>query len=369
MKSFIVVASPAYGGAEKRFFDVFTAMRRRGVDVGFIAPSCLLDLLLADYPDREDVLRSAIAVPMPHWRPLKFVWRLWRTVHALPRGSSFHYPLMCLWPLHVGRGDKVSLSVVDSARVPRLRNSTRNMKWTWLAMQFVNRIDVLNPANLDAMRAYRVSPRMSLTPGGTYLVPPADRDVPKRPAVVFLGRLVPLKGLDDFLDVLPALWDRMRACAPAGLSFDFAGYGPLEAHLVGRLEELRRQGVPARFLGYADASALLAESAVLVSMQERTNFPSRVVAEALVSGCGVIVRDTGDSRSFGEGIDGLKYCDATLSPEQLADLLLGLLREVLDSAARREAIKVAARQRYSSPAYLDYFVDLFGHRTPHQLSK
>ncbi len=234
------------------------------------------------------------------------------------------------------------------------------MKLTWFAMQFSDRIDVLNPSNLEAMRDYRVAPRMSLTPGGTFLVPPVYDDAPKRPSVVFLGRLVPLKGLDDYLDVLPAIWLRIKSSVPKDFSFDFAGYGPLEASLLDRLQRFRRDGIPVQFLGYADAPALLAKSAILVSMQERTNFPSRVVAEALVSGCGVIVRDTGDSRSFGEDVIGLRYCHISLKPEQLAPLILDLLAEVLGSAEHRHAIRAGARERYSSPTYIEYFANLLG---------
>ena len=64
MPSFIVVVSPSYGGAERRFFDVFTELRRAGVDVCMIAPSTLLDNLIADHPDRGDVFASLISVPM-----------------------------------------------------------------------------------------------------------------------------------------------------------------------------------------------------------------------------------------------------------------------------------------------------------------
>lgn len=353
-RAYFVLVTPDIGGAEKRFFDVFTAMRRAGSDVMLIGPSGLLAKLRSEYADRDDVLAATIGVPLAPYTPLSFMKGFFALLRTLPRGSSFHYPLNCLWPLHLGRGDRVTMSVVDSARVPKLFGTTRTNRWTWLAMQFSPRIDVLNPAHIEAMKGYRAAPRMSLTPGGTFLIPPAAVEVPREPAVVFMGRLVPLKGLDDYLDVLPGVWRELRRDAPPGLSFDFAGYGPLEEHLRSRVAELQLQGVPVRFLGYAQASTLLAKSAVLVSMQERSNFPSRGVAEALIAGCGVVVRDTGDSRAFGTDVPGLMYCGGVLDAVEVAGRVRALLAEAADAGWRRE-VGAAAMKRFSSTEYLDYF--------------
>src|SRR6185312_1644365 len=94
--------------------------------------------------------------------------------------------------------------------------------------------------------------------------------------------------------------------------FRIAGYGPLQEHIAQRVAFLAGAGVPIAFIGYAAADALLPATAVVLSMQEVTNYPSRVVAEALMAGCAVVVRDTGDSREFGSDLPGLVYCSAHL---------------------------------------------------------
>lgn len=358
MPSYIVVVSPSYGGAEKRFFDIFTGMRRSGVDIQLIGPSSLIDELCADHVDRVDVLPALRSVPMLRWSPLGFMRAFRAVLRTLPRGSNFHYPLNCLWPLHLGRGDHLSMSVVDCTATPAPFDSTRTLKWTWLAMYFCERIDVLSPTQFEALKRSRVKARLSLTPGGTFLVPPAPSRSPRLPAVIFLGRLVPLKGIDDFLDVLPGIWALLRARVPPGFMFRFAGYGVLQNHVVARIDRLAAAGVPVHFVGYAKADSLLAESAVVLSMQEITNFPSRVVAEGLVAGCGAIVRDTGDSRSFGTDVPGLVYCAATLNAAEIAQHIVALLERVMSGNAAREVIRQAARQRFSSQQYVDYFRNL-----------
>ena len=357
MRSHVVLVSPSYGGAEKRFFDIVTALRRQGADVALVAPAALIDRFRADHPERRDIDAALVPIALDPWSRLGFI-RAWRRVlTTLPRGSRFHYPLNCLWPLHLGRGDTVTMSMVDCTRVPSPFGGTLASAWSWLSFFFVARIDVLNPTVLDAMRAYQAFEHMTLTPGGTFLVPAASGGDSKSAGVVLLGRLVPGKGVEDLLDVLPGLWTQLQARAPAGTHFVIAGYGPLEAHVAARVAALAQTGVPVSFAGYAVADALFPRSAVALSLQEITNYPSRVVAEALTSGCAVIVRDSGDSRCFGE-LPGLAYCGAALNAGELADTLAAQLGRILSDPTFVATIRDAARRRFGSQHYVDYFRDL-----------
>jgi glycosyltransferase involved in cell wall biosynthesis len=319
-------------------------------------PSSLLDGLCRDHPDRQDVFGGLLAVDMGNWSRIEFIRRWQRLLRGLPRGAAYHYPVNCLWFLHLGRGDRVTMSVADCTQVPGPLASRRTSVWAWLAFFFVQRIDVLSPAIFGAMRRYRTAPRMSLTPGGTFVVPRGREPCPKRPAIVFLGRLVAGKGIDDLLNVLPILWPRLRERVPADTVFEIAGYGVLEQHVRTRIAALAAAGVPVRFAGYVAADELLADAAVLLSMQETTNFPSRVVAEALMCGCGAIVRDTGDSREFGTDLPGLVYCRAALDPAELADQIAAVVHhQVVADRNYAAQVREAARARFGSQRYIEYF--------------
>lgn len=358
MPSYIVIVSPSYGGAEKRFFDILTGLRRCGDDVRLVAPSSLVDRLREDHPDRADILEALIPVRLTRWSRTAFALNWLRLLRTLPRGSRFHYPINCLWPLHLGRGDRITISMVDCTRVPSLFGGTVTSAWTWLAFFAVDRIDVLSPSMLAEMRSYRRASRMSLTPGGTYMVPPPSSSVAKSRTVVFLGRLVPGKGIDEVLDVLPRTWQLLRDVHACDCMFKIAGYGTMEAHVRERVERLRSDGVPVEFVGYAIADVLFAGAAVVLSMQDTTNYPSRVVAEGLMAGCGAIVRDTGDSRAFGIDLPGLVYCQAQLDPKQLAEQIAGLVGQVVSAPGFAARVREAAKERFSSPAYIEYFRNL-----------
>ena len=358
MPNYIVLVSPSVGGAERRFFDVFTRLRRASEDVALIGPSSLIDQLIAEHPERADVAPALIPVAVDAWSRPTFIRRYRRLLRTLPRRSSFHYPLNCLWFLHLGRGDRVSMSVADCTSVPGPFSGKRTSVWAWLAFFFVSRVDVLSPAIFAAMRSYRTASKMSLTPGGTFLAAPPQSTTGKAPRVVFLSRLVEGKGIGDLLDVLPAVWAALRDRVPGDFRFAIAGYGPLEHDVAARVATLAAAGVPIDFLGYAPADRVLPGAAVLLSLQEVTNYPSRVVAEALMAGCAVIVRDTGDSREFGTELPGLVYCQARLEARELAEQLVSLVDRVLRVPGFERQIRAAANKRFSGDGYVDYFRDL-----------
>jgi len=355
MPSYIVVVSPSYGGAEKRFFDIFRSLRAQGTDVVMIAPSTLTERLLADHDNPPELASAMLSLDLPAWSRKCFIAGFRRLLSTLPRGSRFHYPMNCLWPLHLGRGDRVTMSVTNCVKVPGPSAANHTGLWTWLSFFFVDRVDVLSPAILSQMGRYRMARKMSLTPGGTFLEAVAPSGQPRRPTVVLLSRLIPKKGIDDLLDVLPQVWAALRDRAPSGFGFEIAGYGPLQEHVVERVDALARSGVPVSFVGYADATELLSRSAVALSMQEVTNYPSRVVAEALVSGCAVIVRNTGDSMQFGDDVPGLAYCAAALDPAELATLLADRVNRVVADDGFSIRIAAAALDKFSSKASVAYF--------------
>jgi glycosyltransferase involved in cell wall biosynthesis len=352
--TYIVIVSPSYGGAEKRFFDIFRALRAQGEKVCLIAPSSLTRRLLGDHPDEPDLVDAVISVPLKAWRPLDFIRKYRRLLATLPHRSSFHYPLNCLWPLHLGRGDRVTLSVADCVHTPGPTLFNRVGLWTWLSFFAVDHVDVLSPGILGNMKAYRMARKMSLTPGGTFIEAPPANDSARRPEVVLVSRLVELKGIDHLLDVLPAVWQRLDGHVPPDFGFRIAGYGPLQDHVTTRIAALAKSGVPVEFIGYADAKSLFPGVAIALSMQEATNYPSRVVAEALSSGCGVIIRGTGDSRQFGT-LPGLLYCSADLDADELAEQISSLVSQVTTDPTFSSQIREAALDRFSGRASVDYF--------------
>jgi glycosyltransferase involved in cell wall biosynthesis len=98
----------------------------------------------------------------------------------------------------------------------------------------------------------------------------------RRPGIVFVGRLVPKKGVDDLLQAVAALPEPLRT-----IPVTIIGYGPLDASL----QELARQlGVNARFTGRRTSAEIASELA------SHTVFcgPSRVAPDGDSEGFGLV---------------------------------------------------------------------------------
>lgn len=358
---YLVLFSPSYGGAELRFFDIFRGLRQGGVDVRYVAPSSLTKQLIHDFEPNADIRQNIVSIESgPGWSRLRFSISFRRFLNAVPHGSIFHYPLTCLWPLHLFRSDHITMSFLDCSSVPSLFNRKKTSAWAWLSLFFTRKSDILSPAIFAKLSNHPRAPSMSLTPGGTFLLPRVSDAGQRLPIVCFFGRLAPLKGVPDFFDVLPDLWLCLKGKVPESFQFVVAGYGPLEDYVTERTEQAVRIGVPVRYIGFVKSDELLSRASVFLSLQEVTNYPSRIVAEALVSGCSVIVRDTGDSRSFGNGIPGLIYCDSSLNSTELSVLIIRIINDYLNNKILTKIISEFAVSKFGSLMYLDYFKKMFG---------
>jgi glycosyltransferase involved in cell wall biosynthesis len=358
IKSYIVIPSPSYGGAEKRFFDIFVALRRQGSCISLIAPDQLIDAFIRDYKDRDDVFSYLLPVPIKKWSRSRFIFELYKTLRNIPNGQNYHYPINCLWLLHIGRSDRVTMTVADCKRPPRLLGGTVNSVWTWLSFFFVEKVDILNPDIFSAMQGYLAAPKMDLTPQGTYILPPKKISSIKEPKIVFLGRLVPDKGIKELLTLIPEIWRNLCKKRKANFKFEIAGYGNLESYVMDSVRVLCQAGIPISYVGFKNSHEFFASASIVLSVQRGTNYPSRIVPEALMAGCGVIVRDSGDSRRFGENIPGLLYCSEELETKELAAQIENLFCRINYEAHFQDSIRDFASARFSNQETITYFSDI-----------
>ncbi len=227
---------------------------------------------------------------------------------------------------------------------------------TYLMLLFADKIDVLSPYIFEwAVLQRPLKKKVSLTPGGTYIWEKRKIDARKNPTVAFIGRLEPGKGVLDFLDVFPAIWLIIKHIVPSSFKVCVAGGGSLSEEVNEKVAMMHDEGIPIYSNGYVEVNDFLEDVSVVLSMQRLTNFPSRVVAEALMSGASVIVRNTGDSDEFGHVVPGLMYCKAELEANELASMILLLLQRYKDDEQYGNAIRVKAEEVFCSKSYVEYF--------------
>ena len=364
LPKYIVMLSDDIGGSEKRFFDIYCALVERDPAVHFVAPGMLLDKLRLPSANSA-VRRNIIRLEILTWSVINIVRALYPLIRRAPKGSAFHYPLNQLLFLHFLRGHHLSMSMCDCTRSPLNNQKNKHDHLIMFALHLACKVDVLSPTVYDELKqklSSVLADKVSLTPQGTYVNPHVYHvGENKRCEVIFLSRLEEQKGITDWLELLPDVWSRMKSCSWAkAVNFLICGYGSLGEMTARRTAELRSDGIPVSFLGKVSPVEVFAEGRVVLSLQRQTNFPSRVVGEALLSGCSVVIRDNGDSRQFGN-MEGIVYVPDPLESNTLFDVLKPMLsntpKEVYENAnnIRNEAVRF-----FSRSGRVDYFLAMLG---------
>ena len=353
--SYIVLISPGLSGAEKRFFDIFCGLLQKGKRIKLIVPSMLAEILRAEYPER-DVFDQVIEIGMERWSRTMFVHQFRGLLKHLEKGSLFHYPMNTLPFLHLLRGDQVTMSICDCEVAPSPWKFSKRSFYTYLVALFSRKIDVLSPSILQQAAAQPLlKKKLQLTPGGTYIGGFNGELSEKEPVIAFVGRLEESKGIIDLLRVLPELWARIKDQVPPGFRVSIAGSGSLDLEVGRVVTELQQGGVPVSCHGYVRVIDFIKPVSIVLSLQQCTNYPSRVVAEALLSGASVIVRDSGDSRMFGDTLPGLHYCGFVLEAGEMAGVILSALSRYRADADYAGQVSRASQQAFCSQRYIDYF--------------
>ncbi|UWH26748.1 glycosyltransferase [Aeromonas veronii] len=350
MKKYIVIPSGGIGGAEKRFFDIFTEMRKIDKNIFLVLPYCLMERLVNGLDCTS--VDGVIVLDVKSWSPLRFFFLLYKNVIIKSRrDDSFHYPLNPPFFLHFYPLRRFSISFCYCVALPKFSLTQKGICLQWLASFFASKIDILNKNLFEKFQHTHpyLSEKSSLTPGGTFLSPFRGDIIERSYDFVFIARLEPSKGLQKLFEIMPIINDSFRH---EPVSFHIFGEGSLETFLRTELKKLTDNGINVFYHGYTDSSAVLPITKTVLSLQEITNYPSRVVGEALACGCEVIILDVGDSRAFGEHL-GIYYLDEDFGNLQR---LIDVVR--LTDLRKRKFISEQSKMRYSSRSYIDYYFNI-----------
>jgi glycosyltransferase involved in cell wall biosynthesis len=323
-----------------------------------IMPSMLANLLRTEYPDR-DVFEYIIEIKMKKWSRIGFIYKFHQLLRTIDKGSRFHYPMNGLPLLHFFRGDHLTMSVTNCCFAPDPYVFRKSGLYLHTVLLFAEIIDVLSPQIYhQTMRHKLLKKKLQLTPGGTFI-----RDFPtdiskKYPIVAFIGRLEPQKGIIDFLDVVPKIWTMIKNDVPAEFKICIAGVGSLTSYVEKRVVSMKNNDIPIYYNGHVQMKEFIKPVSVTFSIQQLTNYPSRVVGEALLSGSSVIISNTGDSKMFGETLSGLCFCKADLDANELAPLILSTLQKYTDDDYF-DVVRQEAKEVFCAKNYVDYFERLF----------
>lgn len=353
------VLGSSAGGVARHVAQVAAGARARGVDVVVAGPGALADVVA---PGRAVPFHAVEISDRPGPGDLTAVLRL----RGLLRGADVVH----------AHGLRAGALVVLAARTHRRRPAVvvtlHNLPVGGRAIRAVAEVlerlvgrgaDVVLGVSGDLVERARLRgarrAERALVPAPPRPAPTASRDDVRRELglgtdeslVVTVARLAPQKGFDLLCDAA-ALLATGSGAEPAGrpatqLLWVVAGDGPLREEIETRIVT---EGLPVRLLGRREDVPDLMAAADVVTSTARWEGQPLNVQEALAVGAALVATDVGGTREVTQDA-------AVLVPWDDASALAAAVRSLLDDAARREALRAAARARAAELPDLEQTLD------------
>jgi glycosyltransferase involved in cell wall biosynthesis len=228
----------------------------------------------------------------------------------------------------------VVLSERGDPYIDRRRWWNRLFMWTYRRADVLVVPTTLLADEMTSRRGHRPPVRVignSLAPQ----VPFVPRDRPRRPTIVSVGRLAPVKRLQDLIEAFSLLGDRAD-----GWSVVLVGEGEERPRLEALVHELGLGG-RVTLVGVHEAPwQLLGEADLFVLCSAHEGF-GNVLIEAMASGCAVVSSDCrfGPRELVDDGVNGVLY------PTGDVERLAAVLGDLLDHPDRRDALARAGMER------------------------
>ncbi|MCT7975680.1 glycosyltransferase [Laspinema olomoucense] len=383
-KMYIVLIAVKIGGAEKRFIDIFYELVNLNKNTFLVVSQSIADYITNELPFIHE---NVIILGNKQEPLLIFVIRYLHWLSKkIKEPGAYHYPINCLFFAHVFSKHQISSSFVQSdfnLSLPSLSyiksleyrekiNACKMLVKHKLLLHCSHKVDVLNPSVYYKLihQHPEMSKKISQTTCGTYVnlnnfLFQIDSNQLKiqnqrEQNIVFMSRMIPkAKGIEDFLGIIKEVYDLIKESNFSQVKFLIAGAGPLVPEVLSQINTLNQKySIPIEFLGYQPSVKILIQSNIFLSFQKVNNYPSRVVAEALLSGTSVIIRDNGESRLFGDPHVGIEYVNDALVPIDVSTAIIKLLRQYQQDTYFSRKIHNAAVKRFCQSDTIKYFKKL-----------
>jgi len=354
----------APGGAERRFVRAFRRMRAQGGQEKLIinahGKSALeqvgVSLSLENIVVIEDFRFFG---RLTAFSKIVFVLQLWWYV-LLNRCRHLHYPVdpsyLSLVHSFVGKLLRVrySLSVVDSTREVR-ENFNRYSWFVWSrSIHSASRLDCLSDGIARNVRTlFNKTPPIEVSPCSFTDYSKSQAAIHKDFDVVLMSRLCAGKGIELFFDALSVLYNQHGNDVVGKIGV--FGAGPMRDYVLARIQAL--SGLTFEF-GYAsNPFDILARAKVFLSLQEKENYPSQSLLEAVSCGALVIATDVGETYRIVSNEIGYRV---PAHPEALANQLVVALSRVQAEQFDSMQASRLIRETHTVERFSDYFSAFLG---------
>jgi glycosyltransferase involved in cell wall biosynthesis len=367
------------GGAEKRYARIFEMLvAQPGSQHKLLINRSMLDLLqaagiLSQHDSYLIVLeppfRRCVQSRGAHWssrflQPVTwlldafwYTWQCWRAVrrcrpeivHPLLTGIYFSLPTLLLYS-QVRHVMSAYSSQFESYRDKRILSIGLGATIKRYAMQHCHAIDALSMSIRDDLVVRSIaSDKIQVAPCSFTDLSLCRPALQKKKWVVFLGSFVDIKNPLLLAQAVP-----MVLAQNPDVHFYFLGGGYLQSQLESLVQDLNIASyVTIRFEPYP--TRILNQSSIFVSLQDKENYPSQSLLEAMACGNAIIATDVGETWRMVDEANGIRIPPTV---DAVADAIVELMKDPL-LIQRGLVSRQRVLSEHTAERFLAYIVDLY----------
>ena len=287
-KIFLLIHSKRIGGAERRFFDLWLQLSQNNCNYFLVLSEDLFNQLIVkeNISNKQVIFFNFELSTAGFAKTVKFFIK-----QHTERNDIVHFIIDC--PI-IYTNRKTIYSITQS--------SLSNINWKGklahiFGILFSNYVDVLDPTIFRAAKKWRFFDisKISIT---SCSFCDTQQYMPKEKEnwVVFLGRFFEPKQVIPFVNAIPGICEKCKELKIEDVNFFILGHGEQEKEILELLQQPSYNTIPITFGFDEEPYKILNKSKVFLSLQKKTNYPSRSLIEALSAGNVAVVTDNGETR-------------------------------------------------------------------------
>jgi len=293
----LISAKKRPGGIERRFFRIFLNLIEKNEPCYLFAFKTFIEDLKS-----ESQTEIPNIVMLPHIKRIFLIFQCLHIIYVCKRMkiSSIHIAanpsVLSSIMVVLGRFFSIDISVssVASSQITKKDFKLINRICIMITYYLVKRIDFLSDSiyyhhskiwKIDKKKVF-ISPCSFMS----RLVIDEKHVINNNRAIdiCFVSRLTPHKGFELLIDTLIGI----ENC----LNIRICGEGPLDAYYEKRKDKLSQHNID---IGYCkNTFDVYRKSKIFLSLQDKNNYPSQSLFEAIYSDCAVIATDVGETREM-----------------------------------------------------------------------
>lgn len=338
-----------FGGAERRIPYIFSKTASKNISITLVV------LTGKHLPDIKKELEKYTNDEIK----VIYVKNIWGAFYRLFRNSYDIYiyndAVIKSWPAIIVGVLKRKKRILTMPTYPRTKfifNSKLEKILVNLDMKFANIIDTLYPSSKTILEE-KTHAKIYVTPCTLTNFNEFCKDVKKEKLILFSGRLIAPKGPQLFIDAIAEIQNNIR---DKGYKCLLCGEGPLKASLANQIE-IKECNDIIKILGYCNMEEVTPYAKIFCSLQEKDNYPSQSLLEAITAGCYCIATNCGDTKKIVKKSFGVLVEDSKESVAQALKKAI-LMNDSCFQAIER-AGKLFSEENFDIDKAVRYYENLF----------